>query len=111
MYARNPLGYSVSDIVCGKKTMFRCTVFKCAYNHGLLLREIWMEALSACGYDAEEVISTATRIEELPEKDDESTSARSEEWHPISPTFLMDEGWGTESHYQDGDVVGSAELL
>lgn len=123
VYARHDDGYSVSDIVCMKETEFGYSgnPYRSVCNHDLLLRKIWMEALSACGYDAEEVISTARRIEELPDTDDESTSAQNEECDSAgsdgsggdtdSPTSPMDEGWGAESRYQDDDVDISANLL
>ena len=77
VYARDRRGRSVSDIACSKKTRFFCALKpgQWNHNHDLLLRRIWMEALDACGYDAEDVISTTTRIEELSDKDNEGTSA------------------------------------
>ena len=74
VYARDHCEHSVSDIACSKETNFRHAPKQNRSNHDLTLREVWTEALSACGYDAEEVISTCTRIEELPDNDDESTS-------------------------------------
>ncbi len=121
VYARDHRGHSVSDIACSKETEFAHFPGKYRRNHDLALREIWTEALSACGYDAEEVISTGTRMEELSDNDDESTSAHHEECdsagsdgseeYTDSPTCLMDEGWGAESRYQDDDEVVSADLL
>ena len=124
VYARDRYGHSVSDIASSKETRFvHATTEQYQYNHDLLLRKIWAEALSACGYDAEEVISTGTRMEELPDNADESTSAQhedcvcagcddSEEEYTNSPPCLMDEGWGAESRYQDDDDgVVSADLL
>ena len=121
VYARDHRRHSVSDIACSKKTKTRHAPEQRRYNHDLLLREIWTEALSACGCNAEEVISTGTRMEELSDNDDESTSAQYEEYdsagsddsegYTDSPTCLMDESWGAESHYQDDDVVVSADLL
>ena len=80
-----------------------------------------MEALSACGYDAEEVISTTTRMEELSDTDNESTSAQPEEIDSSgyddseeyidSPISLMDEGWGAESSYRDDEVAVSTDPL
>ena len=121
VYARDYRGHSVSDIACSKETRYQHAPGQIGYNHDLLLREIWTEALSAGGYDAEEVISTGTRMEELPDTDDVSTSAQNEECdsarsdsseeYTDSPPCLMDEGWGAESPYQDDDGVVSADLL
>ena len=122
VYARDRRGHSVSDIACSKKTEWHHSmVYYNLYNYNLLLREIWTEALSACGYDVEEVISTNTRMEELSDNDDESTSAQHEESdsagsdafeeYTESPTSPMDEGWGAESRYQDDDVAVSADPL
>ena len=123
VYARDHHGRSVSDIACDKKTQFyfAAAPYRAFYNHELLLRKIWMEALNACGYDAEEVISTATRMEELSDTDEESTPAHHEdsdstesddsEEYIDDPTCLMDEGWGAESPSQDDDVVVPTELL
>ena len=106
VYAREYSGRSVSDIACSENTDFNYATDKHRNNHDLVLRKIWTEALNACGYDAEEVISTTTRIEELPEKDDESTSALYEEYG------LAGFGsWAAESRYKDDDVVVSADLL
>ena len=120
VYARNRRGRSVSDIACSKETKFD-DAHQWSYNHDLLLRKIWTEALNACGYDAEEVISSGTRMKELSETDDESTSAQDEAYDTAEsdgsegdtdrPTSLMDEDWGTESRDQDDDVVVSADLL
>ena len=121
MYARDRHGHSVSDIACSRGIKFGGPPRWYRCNHDLPLRKIWMEALNACGYDAEEVISTTTRMEELSDTDDESTldqpeesdSNKSDDFEDYidSPTSLMDEGWGAESHDQDDDVVVSADLI
>ena len=121
VYARDRSGHSVSDIACSKDTKWTNVQRWNRCNHDLLLREIWTEALSACGFDAEEVISTGTRMEELSDNDDESTSAQHEESdsagsdgseeYTDSPTCLMDEGWGAEFRYQDDGGLVSADLL
>ncbi|KAK0512253.1 hypothetical protein JMJ35_005381 [Cladonia borealis] len=123
VYARDNRGRSVSDIACSKETRFFYALkpWQYIYNHDLPLRKIWTEALNACGYDAEEVISTATRMEELSDDDDESTSAQNEnydsaesdgsEGYTDSPTCPMDEGWGAESRHENNDVVVSTDPL
>ncbi|MDI1487667.1 MAG: hypothetical protein OHK93_006938 [Ramalina farinacea] len=45
-------------------------------NHHLRLRQIWAEALAACGYDAEEYISQSARFEELSDTDEEGSEAQ-----------------------------------
>ena len=75
VYARDGNGYSVSDHVCNPETVFldsseQVPEFPCLYYHrncNLRLREIWKEALSACGHDAEEVISSSIRARDHPE--------------------------------------------
>ena len=121
VYARDCQGRSVSDIACTKRTRISYTLHQYGYNHDLLLRKIWMEALSECGYDAEEVISTTTRVEELCDDDGEINSAQHEEYdladsdgseeYKDDPTYLMDEGWGAESRHGDNDVVVSTDPL
>ena len=121
VYARDRRGRSVSDIACSKETKWKYPPGHYRCNHDMPLRKIWTEALNACGYDAEEVISTSMRMEELSDTDDESTSSQCEEsdsdgsdeseGDTDDPTSLMDEGWGAESRYQDDDVVVSADLL
>ena len=124
VYARNDHGYSVSDLTCRKDIGITYAVGKYEMyrrNHDHLLRKIWMEALSACGYDADEVISTSMRMEELPDNNNESTSARSEEYdsnesddsetYKDSPICLMDEGWGAESRHETNEVVVSTDPL
>ena len=121
VYASDNSWYSVSDIACSKETKWLDPPGHYRCNHDMPLRRIWTEALNACGYDAEEVISTSMRMEELSDTNDESTSAHDDEDDSAEsdgsegftgdPTSLMDEGWGAESRYQDADVVVSADLL
>ena len=123
VYARDRHGRSVSDIACNELTRFMdaANPYRWCHNHYLPLRRTWTEALSACGYDAEEVISSSTRMEGLYDNDNESTLSGLEECESAgpdgsegetdSPPCLMDEGWEAESRYQDDEVVVSADLL
>ncbi|KAL8823587.1 MAG: hypothetical protein Q9191_005720 [Dirinaria sp. TL-2023a] len=79
VYARNSAGYSISDLACNVHTEwwgFPCDATKRFYlvgnrrNFHLQLREIWADALSACGYNAEEVISSSMRLKELSDTKD-----------------------------------------
>ena len=85
VYARDHLGRTVSEIACCRKSKWydgswidfktcRRTV-----NRDLRLKEIWMDALSVCGYDPEEVISASVRVEELSDSDIDSSSDLDEE--------------------------------
>ena len=85
VYARDNTRRTVSEIACCKKTKWYngswldiryCTK---TVNRDLRLKEIWMEVLSVCGYDPEEVISASVRLEELPDSDTESSSDLDEE--------------------------------
>lgn len=126
IYARDRSGYSVSDIACCKKTRWRYGAnygpdhfFESPYNLDLRLRSIWMEALTACGYDAEEVISSSTRIEELSDNDDESQSAQYEDWdsaesddsegYTDSPSCRMSDDCEAEFSLEGDDVSDSAD--
>ena len=110
-------GESVSDIACCTETIWKDGsmlsehLYRGQGNRDLRLREIWMEALRACDYDAEEVISISMRVQELSddgneslsdqyEKSDSAESDRSE-GDIENPTCLMSETCGPECHCQD----------
>lgn len=81
VYARDDLGRTVSEIACCKKTKYYVTYGKRTVNRDLCLKEIWMYALSVCGYDPEEVISASVRVEELSDSDTDSSS---DQWEVAS---------------------------
>ena len=72
VYAKDSSGRSVSSIVSDKGTIVSkpWDDVKC-YNSDLQLRKVWAEALTTCGYDTEEVISSSLRIEALSENETE----------------------------------------
>ena len=80
VYSRDTRGRSVSDIACEPKTEWciepfsrqdgRDQLFSSRNNSDLRLQAIWAEALTACGYNAEEVMSSSIRVKESSESDD-----------------------------------------
>ena len=89
-FSRPEFSVSVADIACYSRTKWYTNPRNKWYtnsvvvdhgrnNHGLPLKAIWMDALRACGYNAEEVISTSLRVEDLSSDDDDSMSNEEEE--------------------------------
>ena len=80
VYARDNRGRTVSEIACCKKTRWYhgsrldITRFNGVLNRDLRLKDIWMDVLSECGYDPDEVISASVRVEELSDSDTDSSS-------------------------------------
>lgn len=109
--AKDHLGRSVSYIACCKETKWMDHAWSQRDNHDLRLREIWTEALSACGFDAEEVISTSMCLEELSDSDNDSMSDQHEESDSAesdcsenivnNPTSPISEIGSPENHYND----------
>ena len=59
VYAKDSQGITPSHIACNRNWLYRLgppKVFKSEKNDDLQLRKIWAQALTMCGYDAEEVI-------------------------------------------------------
>ena len=117
VYAKDHSERSVSDVACCTETEWRDGSeltpgrYKKRVNHNLRLKEIWTEALSACGYDAEEVISTSMRVEELSDSGSNSISDQYDESDPdgsycseediVNPTRLVCEICGPDCHCKD----------
>ncbi len=80
VYARDDSGRTVSQIACCRKTRWfdrSCLDRRHEgrfFNRDLRLKEIWMDVLSECGYDPEEVISASVRVEERSDSDTDSSS-------------------------------------
>lgn len=113
VYARDNSGRTVSEIACRKKTKWynrswldirycRRTV-----NRDLRLKEIWMEVLSECGYDPEEVISASVRVEELSDNYTDTLSDLDEETN--SSTFNYSEGDNDTTSDEEEESDVSAE--
>lgn len=66
VYARDDSGLTVSEIVCCKKTKWFCgsRYWRPRVKRNLRLKKIWINVLSVCGYDPEEVISASVRLEQ-----------------------------------------------
>ena len=117
VYAKGRSERSVSDVACCTKTEWHDSsvlstgYYKKRFNYDLRLKEIWTKALSACGYDAEEVISTGMRVEELSDSDSSSMSDQYDESDPdgsycseedmVNPTRRICEVCGPECHCKD----------
>lgn len=71
-------GHLVSKIVCNPRTKYKVRHKFGIFNRDLRLRQIWAEALAACGYDAEEFILQSTRFVDFSETDDEGSEDQSE---------------------------------
>lgn len=79
VYAKDRFGRSVSYMACCTGPEWRLISMNSPagwrlQDNDLRLRDIWTEALSACGFDAEEVMSTSMCLEELSDSDNDSMS-------------------------------------
>ena len=117
VYAKDASERSVSDIACCTETEWHDLTgrYNTRVNHDLRLKEIWTEALSACRYNAEEVISTSMRVEELSDSDSNSDSNSTSEQYDdsdqdgsdcseddiVNPTGLICEICGPECNCKD----------
>ena len=81
VYAKDRSGHSVTDIAYNAGTKWWYDR-RWHLNGDWTLRGIWTEALAACGYDAEEVVSRTLRVAELPDSD--SDMDEDEDDHDIS---------------------------
>ena len=86
IYARNIQGKSYSERGCDKRTTWlegsKDGYFRfpgTSFNYLLRLKEIWAEALSTCGYNAEEVIASSLRLEELSDREIDSIQDQDED--------------------------------
>ncbi len=67
-YAKNRFGRSVTDIACNANTEWWHNG-RWHLNDDLRLKDIWREALAACGYDVDEVIYRTLQVAELSDSD------------------------------------------
>ena len=85
VYATDSPGCSVSYIACRAETEWKTNSTLDGIvnrnNNDLQLRKIWTEALNACGYDAEEVISTTMDLKCANVYLSRGREMRS--WHPL----------------------------
>ena len=99
IYAKDQSGDSASDIACTAAKRWcdgtakqwcdgSISGFLYRHNYDLRLKEIWVNALTACGYNAEEVISSSMRIEELSDTDDDSVQAQAREPSSDGPDYF-----------------------
>lgn len=81
VYAKNRHGFTVSEYACMSSEEFNDApsdlINPHRYKGSRDLRGRWVEALNACGYDAEEVISRSVRVEEI--SDSESDDDENED--------------------------------
>ncbi len=80
VFSRDASGLSASEIACCQETKWFETSILGRSNCDLTLKEIWTEALTTSGYNAEEVIAASRPIEELTESDNYSISDEHEEF-------------------------------
>ena len=71
VYAKNSFGHSVTDIAYNARTTWWHNGYSSHLNYDLRLRDIWTEALAACGYDVEEVVRRSLQVEEVSDSDDD----------------------------------------
>ena len=70
VYAKDRFGRSVTDIACDARTEWAHGImYRPRLNGDLRLRDIWREALAACGYDVDEVIYRTLQVAELSDSD------------------------------------------
>lgn len=73
VYAENQHGFTVSEYACMSRKQFNDAPNDSLMHHSSIcfsgLRKGWIKALTACGYDAEEVISRSVRIDKIAEVD------------------------------------------
>lgn len=115
-------GPLVSKIACNPQTTYKTSaVFSirrdCVgfINHQLGLRRIWAEALTACGYDAEEYILQSTRFEELSESDGEEAENPSEITSDEDDTSTTEDqiispDLNQEAFHNEEDLLGTDSL-
>ena len=71
VYARDSDGWSATEIANNPGTLWCCDNQKKHRNSNLRLKDIWTEALAACGYDPEEVINRSLQAVEVSDSDDD----------------------------------------
>ena len=111
VYARDDLGRTVSEIACCTETRWyngswldfqtsRRTV-----NFDLRLKKIWMDALSVCGYDPEEVISASKRVEELCNSDTDRSFVEYEKTSTVASGYSERDNDSTLDQVGESDVA------
>ena len=70
VYARDSDGRSATDIANNSETKWLYD-YKEHVNRDLRLKDIWTEALAACGYDPDEVINRSLQAVEVSDSDDD----------------------------------------
>ena len=110
VYSRDTCGCSVSDIACEPKTEWRISPTRRQDNRNLQLQEIWAEALTACGYDAEEVMSSSIRVEESSESDD-NVSENEDDVASQEEDDVITHGQDDELSLNDRGSPGSSETF
>ena len=120
VYARDDSRRSVSYIACRAETKWidnSTSYGKSRYeelSNDLRLRKIWTEALSACGHDAEEVISTTMHLkgwfdgdyDSIPDPQERSDLEKSDPEESDPEDFYPEESDSTESDCS-ADVVSN----
>ena len=71
VYARNSSGRSFAEIVNDARIKGNNYFYRDSLNDDLRLKDIWTEALAACGYDPEEVNDRNLQVVELSDSDDD----------------------------------------
>ena len=73
VYAENRHGFTVSEYACMSRKQFNDAPNDCLMDYSRIhfsgLRNGWIKALTACGYDADEVISRSVRVDKISEVD------------------------------------------
>ena len=124
IHAQDHYGRSVSQIACDTKTSWRDgsylrnETYTMRENCDLRLKMIWTNVLTACAYNAKEVISASAQAEELIEDDNNSGSDQSEKSdNTVSDCFEDDDSncmcpncGGCDDHCLCNDPLSSRQF-
>ena len=110
LYGRDEFGRTVSEIACRKTTLWYegspdFYSGKSRVNHDLRLKQIWMDVLSVCGYDPEEVVSASVRVEELSDSETDNSSNLDEEISSSASGFSKGDNDSTSDEEEKSDVA------
>ena len=87
IYERDRWGATISDIVCCRSVKWRDGYalrdgtyrYRYGKNHDLRLLEIWLQALSACGLDGEEIVADSSPSKNLSDIANDSESSEEDD--------------------------------
>lgn len=105
VYAENQHGFTVSEYACMSRNQFNDAPND-SWRHWSSfsgLRKGWIKALTACGYDAEEVISRSVRVDKISEVDSDYNDESGDNDDIDTPS-------NNDESDDDEDEAGGAQL-